>query len=313
LLKPSKSGETPILMAATFGFLSQIPSDIIKDGILNELIISKNTNLPTGSPILFEAISQGQLAAIPKVAFSEEACNLTDKKGNNILHIIYSTFGAQTELKKLGTMPINWDKLLEKNKDGKTPLEAAIIGGYAEYIPRKYINAETLGLEQVTPGRGTDTILHQAATYAQLHTLPMAEIPLQLILQPDSEGRTVLHLAGLGGQLTSMPEDMLQYINKNLVDIEGNNVLHYAARGSQLMQTPREVITKELILARNKKGYTALDIAIERDETEVLLGLELPEEYKEKLPKEWWDQNTNILNQRDRLANAPNEVEIDLF
>jgi len=159
-------------------------------------------------------------------------------------------------------------------------------------------------------------------------------------------GNSVLHLVAQRGQFNHVPAELITVENLTLRNTRNVTPLHYLAESGNLCQIPSDRLTEDLLLTHDDILWTVLHAAIafghaaqipktcwtektltcrgegeeifrllmDRNQSDCLLGVEIPEDLKRHFDKEWLDKNEVIRNELAELRNENAESgDIEIF
>jgi len=296
LTEKDSTGGTALHALAINGFLSVLPDGCIDDS--SYLICDGG-----GVSVLHAAINGGCVGVIPLRLLTLKNITARSKNGNAAIHSLANA-GNFDPVRPVLTRK----SLLMRGCGGYTPLHCAARSKHLDQlldwvIPADFLVRDAAG---ITP-------LHLAIGAGDARLLPK-ELLGDSLLIPSVNGVSPLYLAAAGGHLSTLPCDICTYSNLITTrDNLGNNAMHGAALGAALMEFPRELITVQTMLEKNLAGKTVLDCACNEDKSQVPLGLDFPEEFRDKLGERWWGKNQQILATKGTLQIPDAGPEIDLF
>ena len=259
-------GQTPLHVAAHTGHLNQVSY-----AALDKYLAEKDDN---GWTPLHWAARSGHLAQVPD-SLIVKFWNVVNNSGENLMH----TAAFHGHLPQVPHVLLSEDKFILATNLGNTVLHMAAIGRNLDKFPWNIVGYKVLD------------------TNKKLYPEPFN----QSSSVPSGGGDflscgSVLHAVASSGFWGGIPESELteQRICGGIPEVDAN-VLHYAANAGKLAAVPRCALYISALTAPNSKGYTPVHAAVRLGETDVLLGLDMPESTKHILGDEWFRRNREIL------------------
>jgi len=310
---------TAIHVAAVSGALPKIPASLLND---QELL---TTDFGSGSVIL-TAIRSGTIQELPKAAV-KEAVLYNDTEGE----ILKALSDA-----KLLKQYLYHNQLAIVDANGRTPIHRAakhegsttspfgISKCHLENLPG-YPNCLTIGTMTKQDINGS-TPLHEAAkTKNGLEQVPTKLLTKESLTVKDRNGTTPMHIicaATWGGipLAKNLPNPLFCEETLFIKNNEGTTPIAALITQRGLALIPSGLITIEN-LTRDIGGITiggnttvtAIHTLAGLNRTDELLGMDIPEKFKDVVGEEWYNKNLQLLQEKNKLQQVEATNEIDIF
>ena len=295
-------GLTVLHMAAAHGSLRQIPADLLT--VANLSFRSGACNI---SPA-HVAAEHGTLNQIPRKNMTLKLLLLPESNGDTPLHLAAKYDHLIQVPKKILTD----ESMTKQNNEGWTPLHWALsrlqineqtigLSGWIMpfHVPSKILTAKNL-LYQTNTGWTPAHFLAGTVAICQV----TEDVLEKVLLAADSNGITPLSCAARNGKLDLVPKQFLTPAYLTVADIDGETPIHLAADNGHLHQL-KEVLSRELLMCKDKRGRTPLHLAEEKGTLAGILGINLPDEARSIIGDYWWELNQRILKEANIPAGTP--------
>lgn len=253
-----ESKNTALHNAAEFGFLAQVPPDI-----LNEQSIRLKDQ--SGSTVIHLACITGQVKLIPRQLLKEKDFCTKNKDGWTPLHCA-AEYG---HLDKVPKEFLTRGALKIKTQTGKTPLHKIADQKKIRQVPPSALCTELLLIKD-NEGR---TPLHQIGAAGTIQFVNKNLLRKEYLLVKDNENTTVLHEIARSGDLNKIDPKMLSLDLLKITNKIGRNILHEAARSGKPKTIPNKFLKSEYLLEKTLFNHNTLDFFLDSNCLEKALGL----------------------------------------
>jgi len=162
-------------------------------------------------------------------------------------------------------------------------------------------------------GRKTypEASLHSAALNRELHQFERKDLSAKNLMQKDHYGNSVFHYAARVGCLYQIPRFSftkewaascgdLKNLGKEMASTENLSILNEygesAAEHAEIYCLPSWISLSEFLNIKNKKGQRIIDLIVESNTWDDLLGYDVPSEFVDLVPREWIERNDKFKN-----------------
>ena len=322
----NKLQSTPLDYAANSGTLTQIPK-----ALLLEL-------LPENISAIHQAALRKQLDQVPNELFTESLVEAIHDS-----RTLVQTAAEGGSLLQLPPKFVTTKSLIEIRRNDNSALHIAAESGTLDQVPQEFITKVNLA----TYDTSGQTVAQVAAANGHLSqiTLKLAQELMFVYMEqpcmtvsmsgavtrgndpePDFKSN-LLHCAAAKGKLDKVPAELFTEKAMTEQNASGHTVLHIAACKECFDQIPPKYITNtalltschnaaeatiEEILGIGDKG-TVLE-CIHANQLGCLMHVELSEECKDYVSKDWWDSYKSIQKRKANLEEKEEQAnEIDIF
>jgi len=298
---------------------------------------TKNRN---GTTLLHEAIKTDTLQNIPKEFLTGPNLSIQDKyqttplymaASRGLIHLCQTstiTEAQMTKQNKLGNSALHESALygeidlLEfsphesslrlKNQEGNTPLHFAVMGAFSKNLPHKILENNIM----LQNNRG-QTLLHCAAEVQRLSDIPERLLTYENLMVTDSYGETPIHIAAKCGCLDQIPSKVLLTDALFQRNNAGCTPFYTAGFYGHIDQVPKSLVTEDELLVKQPNGKSLLELIVQYERLDQLLGVNLSVESIDIVGKEWNSKNNAYISQleksKERLLQTPQDNAIEIF